>query len=379
MNKKKLMEDRAAALEEMQKITDNATKVGQRTLNADEQSKIKELTDRIASIDATIAAMEQTRSLQKDPEPETPENKMPKETDDQIELRTFANIVRERADQNITKGSNGAVIPKTIVSRIIDKVQDISPLFGRAASYNVKGTVSIPYVDADADTIAMTYADEFTAIAATGANLKSIDLTGYLSGALAKVSTSLLNASDIDLTNFVIDKIAEAIAVFFDHETIVGTSGKITGLSTATDIITAAAATAVTGDELIQLQGELKSQFQTNAIWVMNPKTLTAVRQLKDGDRRYLFNNDITTGFSGMLLGKPVFTSDQCPAMAAGAKCIYYIDAGNALAKKMVEETIQVLRERYADQHCLGVIAWTEADVKLVNQQAAAVLQMAAS
>ena len=356
MNKKKLMEDRAAALEEMQKITDNATKVGQRTLNADEQSKIKELTDRIASIDATIAAMEQTRSLQKDPEPETPENKMPKETDDQIELRTFANIVRERADQNITKGSNGAVIPKTIVSRIIDKVKDISPLFGRAASYNVKGTVSIPYVDADADTIAMTYADEFTAIAATGATLKSIDLT-----------------------NFVIDKIAEAIAVFFDHETIVGTSGKITGLSTATDIITAAAATAVTGDELIQLQGELKSQFQTNAIWVMNPKTLTAVRQLKDGDRRYLFNNDITTGFSGMLLGKPVFTSDQCPAMAAGAKCIYYIDAGNALAKKMVEETIQVLRERYADQHCLGVIAWTEADVKLVNQQAAAVLQMAAS
>lgn len=376
MDKKKLTEQRQAYLDEMKEITDKATKVEQRTLNADEQKKIKELAEKIADIDATIAAMDRTRSLEPQ-KAQDPEKKLPKESLEQVELRTFANIVRERADQNITKTDNGAVIPKTIVNRIIDKVKDISPLFARATAYDIKGTISIPYVDSASDTIKMAYADEFTALSATGANLKSVDLTGYLSGALAKVSLSLLNGSDIDLTNFVIDKIAESIAVFFDKETIVGTPGKITGLSTATNIITAAAANAVTADDLVKLQGALKSQYQTNAIWVMAPATLTAVRMLKDGNGRYLFNDDVVAGFSGTILGKPVFTSDQCPAIASGEKAIYYIDAANALAKKTVEDTIQVLRERFADQHCLGVIAWTEADCKLVNQQAAAVLKMA--
>lgn len=376
MDRKKLLENRQELIDEMQNLTDNATKVEKRTLNAEEQGKIKELQGKIADIDATLKAMETVRNLN-DQKPETPEpEEKPQETQEEIETRTFANIIRERADQNITKTDNGAVIPKTIADRIIDKVKDISPLFARATPYNIRGTVAVPYVDSASDTIQMAYADEFVGLTATGANLKSIDLTGYLSGALAKVSISLLNASDFDLVNFVINKIAEAIAVFFDHEAIVGTEGKITGLSTATDIITAGSAAAITADELVELQGELKSQFQSNAIWVMHPKTLTACKLLKDGNGRYIFNDNIVNGFSGQILGKPVFTSDQCPQMEAGANAVFYLDPENALAKKMVEETVLVLRERYAEQHCIGVIAWEEADCKLVNQQAAAVLRM---
>lgn len=40
---------------------------------------------------------------------------------------------------------------------------------------------------------------------------------------------------------------------------------------------------------------------------------------------------------------------------------------------------IEVLRERFADQHCLGVIGWLEIDGKIEDQQKVAVLKMAAS
>ena len=205
----------------------------------------------------------------------------------------------------------------------------------------------------------------------------SIDLTGYLAGVLTKVSVSLINSADRDLVAWVISKMAAAVAEFMDKEILVGTSGKITGLSTATNVKTAKAADKITADELITLRNSLKSVYQSGAYWVMAPDTLTAVQKLKDNNGRYLFNDDIVEGFSGKILGKPVYTTDQAPAMAAGKNAIFYLNPAAGLAVKLVEDSVQVLREKYATQHAIGVVAWVEADAKVQNQQAVAVLKMA--
>ena len=170
-----------------------------------------------------------------------------------------------------------------------------------------------------------------------------------------------------------------ALADFLDKQIIQGDSTHITGLSTATQIVTAKAATAITADELITLKNKLKSVFQAGAYWVMAPDTLTAVQQLKDENGRYLFNDEIKNGFSGTILGKPVYTSDQCPGMAATKTAIFYISPKQALAAKIVEDSVQILNEKYATQHAIGVVEWAEVDCKIQNQQAVAVLKMAAS
>lgn len=374
MNEKELREKRDQIVEQMQAITDNATNVEKRTLTTEEQQKFADLKNEVEDIDATLEAMEQSRTLL--PPVRTPEKKEPVED---IEIRTFANIIRNRVDANITKTANGAVIPTTIAKKIIDVAKDRSPLFKDAEKYNIRGTVSIPYVDTDNDNITVAYATEFTELEAKDTKLLTVDLKGFLAGALCKVSRSLLNSTDLDLTTFVVNKMGAALADFLDKQIIQGDSTHITGLSTATQIVTAKAATAITADELITLKNKLKSVFQAGAYWVMAPDTLTAVQQLKDENGRYLFNDEIKNGFSGTILGKPVYTSDQCPGMAATKTAIFYISPKQALAAKIVEDSVQILNEKYATQHAIGVVEWAEVDCKIQNQQAVAVLKMAAS
>lgn len=374
MNEKELREKRDQIVEQMQAITDNATNVEKRTLTTEEQQKFADLKKEVEDIDATLEAMEQSRTLL--PPTKTPEKKEPVED---IEIRTFANIIRNRVDANITKTANGAVIPTTIAKKIIDVAKDRSPLFKDAEKYNIRGTVSIPYVDTDNDNITVAYATEFTELEAKDTKLLTVDLKGFLAGALCKVSRSLLNSTDLDLTTFVVNKMGAALADFLDKQIIQGDSTHITGLSTATQIVTAKAATAITADELITLKNKLKSVFQAGAYWVMAPDTLTAVQQLKDENGRYLFNDEIKNGFSGTILGKPVYTSDQCPGMAATKTAIFYISPKQALAAKIVEDSVQILNEKYATQHAIGVVEWAEVDCKIQNQQAVAVLKMAAS
>lgn len=374
MNEKEQREKRDQIVEQMQAITDNATNVEKRTLTTEEQQKFAGLKKEVEDIDATLEAMEQSRTLL--PPVKTPEKKEPVED---IEIRTFANIIRNRVDANITKTANGAVIPTTIAKKIIDVAKDRSPLFKDAEKYNIRGTVSIPYVDTDNDNITVAYATEFTELEAKDTKLLTVDLKGFLAGALCKVSRSLLNSTDLDLTTFVVNKMGAALADFLDKQIIQGDSTHITGLSTATQIVTAKAATAITADELITLKNKLKSVFQAGAYWVMAPDTLTAVQQLKDENGRYLFNDEIKNGFSGTILGKPVYTSDQCPGMAATKTAIFYISPKQALAAKIVEDSVQILNEKYATQHAIGVVEWAEVDCKIQNQQAVAVLKMAAS
>ena len=374
MNEKELREKRDQIVEQMQAITDNATNVEKRTLTTEEQQKFAGLKKEVEDIDATLEAMEQSRTLL--PPVKTPEKKEPVED---IEIRTFANIIRNRVDANITKTANGAVIPTTIAKKIIDVAKDRSPLFKDAEKYNIRGTVSIPYVDTDNDNITVAYATEFTELEAKDTKLLTVDLKGFLAGALCKVSRSLLNSTDLDLTTFVVNKMGAALADFLDKQIIQGDSTHITGLSTATQIVTAKAATAITADELITLKNKLKSVFQAGAYWVMAPDTLTAVQQLKDENGRYLFNDEIKNGFSGTILGKPVYTSDQCPGMVATKTAIFYISPKQALAAKIVEDSVQILNEKYATQHAIGVVEWAEVDCKIQNQQAVAVLKMAAS
>lgn len=374
---KELMEKRAQLMEQIEELS-KSIEMEKRAFTDEENTKFDALTKEVESIDATIAQMERAEKLVK--VDNKPDEAAGNDSTEEMEIRAFADFLRnERADSNITKGDNTAVIPKTIANKIVDKIKDISPLFKDAEKFNIKGNVSIPYVDGANDNLTVAYATEFTDLEAKSTKLLSVDLTGYLAGVLAKISISLLNSTDIDLVDFVVSKMAAAAAEFIDAEILVGTSGKITGAAAATQVVLAGSTSAITADVLIKLKNKLKSAYQSGAYFVMHPDTFTACQLLKDSNNRYLFNDDIVEGFSGRILGKPVYVSDQCPAIAEDALAVFYINPSQALAVKMVEDTVQILREKYATQHALGIVEWVELDAKIQNEQAVAVLKMAAS
>jgi HK97 family phage major capsid protein len=143
----------------------------------------------------------------------------------------------------------------------------------------------------------------------------------------------------------------------------------VAGLSGLTNGITSASTSAITADEIIQLHDSIKDQFQNNAIWIMSPKTRTALRTLKSTTGYYLLNDDISSPFGSTLLGKPVYVSDNMPDIGAGKVAIYYGDMKGLATKFSEEINIEVLREKYADEHAIGVIGWLEFDAKVIDEQ----------
>lgn len=304
------------------------------------------------------------------------------------ETRAFANYIRgvvshtRDGELDPATNYNGKLIPKTIARKIITKVYDICPILERSEKYNIKGDLEIPYYPLEGSNITVAYAAEFQDLTSSTGNFNTVSLGGFLAGALTKVSKSLVNNTDFDLVAFVVKEMAYAISRFIEKELLVGTTSpaaKVLGLSTATNVTELDSTSAITGDDLIDLQDSVKDVFQDRAIWIMNSKTRTALRKLTDDVGRYLLVDDLASPFGKSLLGKPVYVSDNMPDIGAGAKPIYYGDMSGLATKFSEELAVEVLREVYAAQHAIGVVGWIEFDAKVQDQQKIAVLKMADS
>lgn len=379
---KNLVELKNDKINKAEKILADA-EVNKRELTEDEAEELAEIRDDVKRIkEALKIGDELDDSKEKQPKQEPmPAGGEPKPTQEQQDTRAFENFIRGRVmherSGELTKTDNGAVIPTTIAQQIIKKVYDVSPILDKSQKYNVKGKLQIPYYDTTSGGINVAYATEFTPLTSSNGQFKNIQLDGFLAGALSKISNSLINNSQFDIVSFVVDQMGEDIARFIERELLIGTSNKVDGLSKLTNSVTAAAQTAITADEVVKLKDSVKDVYQGNAIWVMSPATRTALRLLKGSDGHYLLQDDITAEFGSTLLGKPVYVSDNMPNMAKGATTIYYGDMTGLATKFSENITTQVLREKYADEHATGVVAWFEFDAKVQDAQKLAKLVMA--
>lgn len=375
MRLKELTEKRNAIVEEMKAITGKAT-TENRAVNEEEATQFDKLDKELRSLDDTIKMEERARDLQLNVISTEKKEELSKED---LEVRSFENFLRStsvenRADVNMTKGDNGAVIPATIANKIIKRVLEISPIFARATMYKVKGALSVPYYDETTQAITVAYADEFTTAESTTGKTTSISLNGFLARALTKVSKSLQNNSQFDIVSFVINDMSLKFAEFIDGELINGTVGKITGLSTATQTKTTAAATALTADELIDVQELVPDVYQADAIWVMSKATRTYIRKLKDGQGNYLLQKDSTAKWGYTLFGKDVYVSAKVNDIAAAKRTVFYGDFKGLAVKVSEDINVQVLMEKYADEHAIGILGFLEMDSKVENQQMISVL-----
>ena len=379
---KKLSERRVELMARLEGMV-STCQMETRAFNEEERASYSKILDEVRSIDATLDAAEQGQALSQVERRAAAAEET--HTQEEMENRAFECYVRGIAPEletreavNMTVGDNGAVIPTSIANKIIGMVKEISPLYQRATHYNVGGNLTIPSYDESTQKITMAYATEFTALTSTSGKFTSISLSGFLAGALTKVSISLVNNSKFDIVSYVIRKMAEAVAEWIENELINGTASKIEGLSKVTASVTAAAATAITSDELIDLQESIPDALQANCIWVMSRATRKAIRKLKDGDGNYLLNKDATSKWGYSLFGHDVYVSQSMPDMAAGKRAVLYLDPTGLAVKISEEPSVQVLREKFADEYAVGVICWMEVDSKVENKQKVAVLAMGA-
>lgn len=408
MNLKYLDEQRAENHNKMQEILESAKKE-ERALSEDEISKFNELKKLIEEIDATIKAEEESREMdieEKNKEKENEnvedqETKEPATEDEKKEERAFTEYIvsgKQRADSpGMSYGSNGAIVPKTIAKKIIEKVKELSPIYEKVEKFTTKGTLEIPVYDTDSDATSPTgdvnvayQGNEFTALVAGQGKFTSVELKGYSHGALSVISRKLLNNEDVDVTNFLTNKMAQAFAEFWEKELLVGTgstNNHMTGAISTTNLVatgntTYTAANAAKIDNLINLQLAVPQQYQKNAMWIMNKAVFTELRKLKDGNGNYYlaYGKGITEGFDWQLLGKPVYISENMPAATSANNIpVLYGDFAGMAMKISQDLEIQLMREKYIDKNAIGIVGWAECDSKVQNNQMIAGLKMAAS
>jgi HK97 family phage major capsid protein len=191
------------------------------------------------------------------------------------------------------------------------------------------------------------------------------------SSKMLKVSVELMQDSAVNLAVFVGEALGERIGrILNDHFTTGAGTTEPKGIVTeATSAFTAASATTVTTDELIDLQYSVDQSYRSNpgAAYMFADASAKIIRKLKGGDGQYIWQPSILAGQPDTLLGHDVVINQSMPAMTAGLKAVLFGDIGKYLIRDVMDITLVRLDERFAEAHQVGFLAFSRHEGRLLN------------
>lgn len=316
-----------------------------------------------------------------------PEDKTGRASDEY--KRAFWNAMRSKAAgyevlnalQVGTDSEGGYLVPDEFERTLVEALQEEN-IFRTMAKIiqTASGDRKIPVV---ASKGTASWVDEEGAIQESDDAFGQVSIGAYKLATMIKVSEELLNDSIFNLESYIAREFARRIGAKEEESFFIGNgTGKPTGIFNATGGaelgVTAASATAITVDEIMDLFYSLKSPYRKNAVFVMNDSTVKAIRKLKDGNGQYLWQPSISAGQPDTILNRPVKTSAYVPTIAAGAKTIAFGDFGYYWIADRQGRSFQRLNELYAATGQVGFKATQRVDGKLILSEAIKVLQMKA-
>lgn len=299
--------------------------------------------------------------------------------------RNFWNMMRSKAPmpsvvnalQIGTDSEGGYLVPDEYERTLVEALEEEN-VFRQLARViqTSSGDRKIPVV---ATKGTASWIDEEGAYLESDDSFSQVSIGAYKLGTMIKVSEELLNDSVFDLESYISREFARRIGAKEEESFFTGDgTGKPLGILAATGGaetgITAASATAITADELIDLFYSLKAPYRRNAVWVLNDSTIKAIRKLKDNQGQYLWQPSLTAGAPDLLLGKPVRTSAYMPTIAADAKTIAFGDFSYYWIADRQGRSFKRLNELYAATGQVGFLASQRVDGKLILPEAIKVL-----
>lgn len=196
------------------------------------------------------------------------------------------------------------------------------------------------------------------------AKIERISIALHELSAMPRVSQRLLDDSAFDIEGWlagrIADKFARAEAAAFINgdgndkpkgilaETAVKdaswTWGKLGYIATGT---AGGFSSTSPAEALVDLSYALPAEYRAGAVFVMNSKTVSAVRKLKDADGRFLWSDSLSAGEPARFLGYRVLVCEDMPDIADGADAIAFGDfaAGYTVAER---PDLRVLRDPFS-------------------------------
>ena len=305
--------------------------------------------------------------------------------------KNFWNAMRSKAPMpNVTNAlqigtdsEGGYLVPDEYERTLVEALEEEN-VFRQMAKViqTSSGDRKIPVV---ASKGTASWIDEEGAFPESDDSFGQVSIGAYKLGTMIKVSEELLNDSVFDLQSYISREFARRIGAKEEEAFFTGNgTGKPLGILAATGGaetgVTAASATAVTADELIDLFYSLKSPYRKKSVWVLNDSTIKSIRKLKDTNGQYLWQPSLVAGTPDTILGRPVKTSAYMPAIAAGAKSIVFGDFSYYWIADRQGRSFKRLNELFAATGQVGFLASQRVDGRLILAEAVKVLaQKAAS
>lgn len=131
---------------------------------------------------------------------------------------------------------------------------------------------------------------------------------------------------------------------------------------------TTASATAITADEIINLEHQIDPAYRAGASYMMHDGILLALRKLKDGEGRYLWQTGFNTGTPDTLNARPVtINQDMQSTVATGTKTVLFGQLNRYKIRRVGGVRFYRLEERYRDNDQDCFISFLRQDGNLLD------------
>lgn len=252
--------------------------------------------------------------------------------------------VEERA-YTTAADSAGAVIPTQTANMLFEKMVAVAPMLNEITLLRVAGNVRFAVENVrDAATLHV----ENVTVNPAGDNLAYVELAGYEYMKVIRISKSVATMSINAFENWLVNMLAEDIAVAIENDIINGN-----GVSKPKGIEYAATWTAgnnlvefvkgglPTFDNIMDMIGMLPRRYHANAKFLCNSKFLYGyLAKIKDDVKQPILVKDFANGIQFRIMGFPVLVSDK-----VADKTMYFGDfkkvVGNLSQDITVESSTQ--------------------------------------
>jgi len=224
----------------------------------------------------------------------------------------------------------GFLAPPEYVRELIKTITEVTP-FRAAARVRQTAQKAVQIPSRTATFSAQWVAESGTRSETTGYTTALEEIPTHEMYALVDISEQELEDAVFNLEAEMQQEFATQFAKAEGDAFINGSGvGRPEGVLTNSSVGTtnSGAAAALTGDGLIELIHDIKSDYISNARFMFNRTTLAAIRKLKDTAGQYVFQAGmmLTSGVPNTILGFPYIEAPDMPDVGAGNKPVVFGD-----------------------------------------------------
>ena len=284
-------------------------------------------------------------------------------------FKRVSNILQEGVDAD-----GGYLVPEEYDHRLIDTLSEENIMRRLATTITTSGEHKINIA---ATKPAASWIEEGGALTFGDATFSQILLDAHKLHVAIKVTEELLYDNAFNLEGYILDQFGKALANAEEDAFLNGDgTGKPLGLFAATGGGTVAGTltAAIKSDDMLDLVYALKRPYRKTASFIMNDKTLSSLRKLKDNNGAYIWQPSYQAGEPDRVLGYEVHTSAYAPEDAIAFGDYKYYNIGDRGTRSFSE-----LRELFAGNGMIGYVAKERVDGKLILPEAVQILKLKTS